>query len=509
MKKLILLGGMLAGLVLQAVVVKPENTKKALVNPDMGFVMFHYSNRLWAYGQLLERGDTLDWFPGTSTVYFRVPWCVLEPQEGKFRWDILDSYAQPWIAAGKQISFRVTCSESRYPYATPKWVRDAGAKGWEYKMVMPKIYGKYPPGADTLLWEPDYGDPVFLEKLEKFLRAMAKRYDGKPYVAYMDVGTIGMWGEGHTRAYKKELLAQGRDPEAAFRKHLELHRKCFPNTTLIVSDDVAGNRNPHPNPPLMNLAKELKIGLRDDSILVDVPTERNKSWYHENWAQTFAPTLPVFVEHEHFDLSQDRGAWNPDWLEKSVEDYRATWLSIHGWPDRVWEANKEALQRIACRIGYRFELREVQYPEVVKIDEKVKISSTWVNVGVARKYKGATLTWSLLDEKNRVAWSISDESFNFADLQPKIDGKEVPVKLTTECAFGHVAEIPQINDGLLVFTQTNKIGGYHERKMIPTLPPGKYKLCVSVGTEDGTPQVALPLENAIGRRYPVGMIEVR
>jgi len=28
--------------------------------PDMGLVMFHYSNRQWAYGQLQERGDTLD-----------------------------------------------------------------------------------------------------------------------------------------------------------------------------------------------------------------------------------------------------------------------------------------------------------------------------------------------------------------------------------------------------------------------------------------------------------------
>ena len=58
----------------QAVTVKPENTDEILVNPDLGLVMFHYSNRQWAYGQLQERGDTLDWFPGVSTIYFRLPW---------------------------------------------------------------------------------------------------------------------------------------------------------------------------------------------------------------------------------------------------------------------------------------------------------------------------------------------------------------------------------------------------------------------------------------------------
>ena len=68
-----------------AATVSPENTDEILANPDMGLVMFHYSNRQWAYGQLLERGDTLDWFPGVSTVYFRLPWCLLEPDEGEYR----------------------------------------------------------------------------------------------------------------------------------------------------------------------------------------------------------------------------------------------------------------------------------------------------------------------------------------------------------------------------------------------------------------------------------------
>ncbi len=32
----------------QAAAVRPENTDDILVNPDMGLVMFHYSNRQWA-----------------------------------------------------------------------------------------------------------------------------------------------------------------------------------------------------------------------------------------------------------------------------------------------------------------------------------------------------------------------------------------------------------------------------------------------------------------------------
>ena len=508
-------GMMVAGASVQTV--HPQNTDEILVNPDMGLVMYHYSNRQWAYGQLQERGDVLDWFPGTGCVYFRLPWCLLEPEEGKFRWDLFDTYATPWIAAGKQISFRITGCESRYTFATPEWVKKAGAKGWFFKMKMSKIFGKEPPGSEVDIWEPDYGDPIFLQKLENFLTAMAKRYDGKPSVAFMDIGTIGMWGEGHTRAYAKELKAQGRDPEAAFFKHYDLHRRLFPNTTILCIDDQAGSSRPEPvaETPLMKHALDLGFGFRDDSILVFTPQmiparlKPHPWWFHENWAQSFAPVAPTFVEHEHYDLSTERGAWSDEKLVESVEAYRATWLSIHGWPKVCYDGSKEAYARAARRIGYRFELREVSYPDVVELDKPFEITSTWVNVGVARRYKGATLTWTLLDEKGRVAWVRADESYDFAAAEPKLNGVEHPVVRKSLCSFGWVGEIPQINDGVWVFTQTRKVGNFATDTRVPTLSPGTYTLCVSLGDRDGTPRLALPLKNGQALRYPIGKIAVK
>ena len=71
------------------------------------------------------------------------------------RWDIIDSYARPWIAAGKQIGFRITCCEARYPFATPEWVKASGAKGWFFKMTpMHKIFGRDPAEGGSELWEP-------------------------------------------------------------------------------------------------------------------------------------------------------------------------------------------------------------------------------------------------------------------------------------------------------------------------------------------------------------------
>ena len=55
---------------------------------------------------------------------------------------------------------------------TPKWIYDAGAKSYE---------------VDGYL-EPDYDDPIFLEKVENFVRVLAARYDNNPNVAYLFVG---------------------------------------------------------------------------------------------------------------------------------------------------------------------------------------------------------------------------------------------------------------------------------------------------------------------------------
>ena len=173
------------------VVVHPADDGRALVNPDMGWTMHYYSNIPQNYGSLLEPGDDCALFPGCSTVYLRIPWAYLEPEEGVYNWAALDTPAQRWIARGGQVAFRITCSESWLRFATPEWVKRAGAKGVFYDFGK----GSAPDGRN---WDPDFVDPVFLAKLENFLKAFAARYDGRPEVAFMDIGTYGMWGEGHT-----------------------------------------------------------------------------------------------------------------------------------------------------------------------------------------------------------------------------------------------------------------------------------------------------------------------
>jgi hypothetical protein len=70
---------------------------------------------------------------------------------------------------------------------------------------------------DVEAWAPDYGDPGFLKSLETFHLAFAARYDGKPWVEYVDIGSIGEWGEGHT------LFSGWYDvPVPVIKKHIDI-----------------------------------------------------------------------------------------------------------------------------------------------------------------------------------------------------------------------------------------------------------------------------------------------
>ena len=181
-------------------------------------------------------------------------------------------------------------------------------------------------------------------------------------------------------------------------------------------------------------------------------------------------------------------------------------MSIHDFPDVHLDMFRKEIDQINKIIGYRFELREVTYPKEVKVGEKVEIGSTWVNVGVASKTKSAALAWSLLNPDGTVAWCVTDNTFDFKSLEPKLKGVEKPRKVATPCRFGYSKRIPE-PDNCVVWARA---AGRKFPDTFAPLKPGTYTLAVSVGSWQGTPEIALPLDGQIGttRRYEIGRIHV-
>ena len=471
----------------ETVTVRPRDTGDALINPGMGLVHYHYSNRLWAYGVGSNPGE-VDPLPGTSVVYLRVLWSDIEPKEGEFRWDVFDSVAQNWIRAGKQMAIRIICCNQTVN-ATPDWVREAGCKG---------IWFKYRSETAQPRWEPVYDDPVFVAKYSNFLKAFAARYDGNASVAFVDVGSLGMYGEGHTGDTSKLSRAE---TDRLARLHIDLHRKYLPNTYLVISDDVAGSQSKAKElPPLLEYALANGVGFRDDSLMCG-----KEPWFHAHWGRYFAPALPVVLETGHYTLCDARGRWKKERILESVEAHQASYFTFHGFPEDFRDSHKEEIAAVNRRLGYRLLPVSVVYPDKVHAGDEVEIVAEWVNKGVAPCHCGGFPTWSLCDDDGNVCWSFTDEKFDVRTLEPAPEGEPNARKVVSFGRFGHSYDIPPWNDQVLADLRAR---GRMSQTRHDLLKPGKYRLCVSVGKRDGTPVIALPVAGAVGRRYPLGTVEV-
>jgi hypothetical protein len=455
----------------EIVTLKPLDNGNALVNPEMGWMLYFYSNVISNYGSKLAPSDTMDDFPGLSTVFMRVPWSFIEIEEGKYNWELLDTPSQRWIDKGKKVAFLISASESWMRYATPEWVKKAGAKGYDWG-------GQN----NTSFWEPDFSDPVFLQKVENFVAAMANRYDGNPNVAFVSVGHFGLWGEGHT------LLSSHVDYSLeVLEKHIDIYCRHFKHTRLYISDDFAGHDKPGKRFPITDYAFSKGVSLKDDSILVDTPP---RSWYHAEMAQLFWPSMPVVLEHQHYGMSLNDKAWSKDLLLKSIEDYHASYMSIHWWPREFLEANNDIIDKINLRMGYRIQLNSISWPKEIKLGENFTVAASWANAGVTPCYPGGFPCITLKDEKGGIVSVLADENFDMKDLKVSTPGNAPDRKweagFTIAQAFDDPADV-----------------------FFRVLLPGNYDLYVSVGKSDGTPVIELPYGDDDGhRRYIMGRITV-
>ena len=256
---------------------------------------------------------------------------------------------------------------------------------------------------------------------------------------------------------------------------------------LCISDDVAGASKPGRHFPITDYALSKGVTLRDDSIMVQPPPN---SWYHSEMAQEFWPRLPVILEHEHYGASKQRGAWGDgSLLLKAVEEYHASYMSIHWWPREFLNENREIINNVNKRIGYRFQLHQIKIPESIAIGETFTFETQWANAGVAPLYKGGFLALTLKDEKEGIASVNVDDSFDFSSLKPSSTAINYDtVTVSSKFVIGR-----KFVDKQGVFK--------------PAIKPGHYDAFISIGLADGTPKIALPLDDEDGnRRYKIGKI---
>ncbi len=314
-----------------------------------------------------------------SVAYIRFHWADVEPAEGAYDWKVIDDAIVAWKSRGAAVSMRVmTCSaHSAGYYSSPKWLFDAGCKGFEYE-----VGGGDPTSGGKRIKriEPDYADPLYLAKHAAFIKALGQRYDGHPGVEFLDIGSYGNWGEWHTKHPA---------PLDVRKRIADMYLAAFKKTPLVFMSDDA---------EVLAYALEHGTGFRRDGV--------GSPWHEQNWigskkyaavlgmADTWKKAPVVFEWFGDYAYLQSRG-WSFDAAVNFMLTNHVTLIN-----DNIGRFPPEALpqlEKLARLAGYRFVLRELSHPAAVKRGSPFGVNMKWANVGVGKLYRPFKLRLTLID----------------------------------------------------------------------------------------------------------------
>ncbi|MBP3360284.1 MAG: DUF4832 domain-containing protein [Clostridia bacterium] len=440
------------------------DNKSVLVNPNMGLFSYYLDNGVTNYDIHYSNDEYFEDVEGLSNLYIRIPWSVIQPEKDVFDFSIIDGAIQKFAGAGKQISLRFTASETGFVYATPKWVFDEGAKvHW------------WGGSGGTDQTAPYYADEIFLKYLDEFLAKVAERYDGNPHIAYIDIGTIGLWGEGHTGNSGYNLT-----PDEV-REQFKLYHKNFKKTKIIVLDDLGRAYNDRFINDVKDDIIKYGFGLRNDGYAgVDGKMrfilEEDKTLGDGIWENA-----PIVMEPEHYSEMKRLDIWGTGIdLAHWIDTVHATYLGLHGYSKEMYYENPEFIEYANMRLGYRIIPEKVELSKEAVTHQKLDMKISWKNIAAAPCYDGAYPALTLKDQNDNIVSVMVDNNFNVKCLPVADPGKAEAV--TEEVSF----------------------------RMHDVLPGGTYKAYLSLGNEYGGVKIKMPIDGDDGGgRYYIGDVSVK
>ena len=417
------------------------DTIRPLANPDKGWYHHLLDNGIHKYK--ISDEAVLKRFPGMDHLYLRLAWAFLEPEEGKFDWTYIDKVIEKYVPLGYQISFRIACKETGkvgeaipyevdgIGYATPYWVVKAGAKGVERPQFGPAV------------WSPNWNDPIFLQKLDNFHKAFAARYDSKPYIRYIDVGSIGDWGEGHT--WSSTRIKTTFDE---VKTHIDLHLKHYKKSLLVVTDDLLRSTGSESEKmELYNYAVANGISLRDDSPMVQgLMRDEFKTWTvkHPYFFEGVYKSKPTVFELEHYGKVKSQGHWlgkngkdtlpiykvsGADVFRNAIKLIHPTYIGYHGYMEEWIADNPELTNELLNLCGYWYFPKSISKPAYK--NGEFSFEMEWLNKGVAPAYATYNLKVKLIpsSKKGKTIEFVIEDSGNKSWMPEELSSMKYKAKL--------------------------------------------------------------------------------
>jgi hypothetical protein len=347
-------------------VVEPEATDEVLVNPGMGFETFNSFN-----GDL--RNILAENYPECSIAYFRFYWSKLEPEEGRYNFEMLDWLLEKAQEKGQDLALRFMPTGKADNRCTPEWYMEK-AKGYWYKRD------------NRNGWAPDHNDPYFLAKQEELVSAFGERYNGHHKIVRMEIGSVGFWGEWHMSHTEPEVPMINEENAI---KIIDMYLKHWDRVPLsMLIGYVPGSR----------YAISKGTGWRADSLgdyghfsetwchmFDSYPRDLEKAGAWGAWKNGPVAFEPPGTMYDLENYVPDKGGGYDKMWGKALEWHGS---SFNAKSKSIYPHQVPSIQNFLRQCGYRFILHRIILPKTLSRDQRyLPIDMEIENTGVAPVYK--------------------------------------------------------------------------------------------------------------------------
>jgi len=369
---------------------KPDSNPGGLVEytgflkiPGVGFQTF---------GRFEDEDVNLAQMPFKSgSAYFRWMWLDLEPEEGVYNWELIDTHLKRARENNQTLEFRVMLEwPGAYDVGIPQWLVN---KGVSMRLTNCE---------DEDYYSPDLEDPVIKDHHTKLIKALGARYDGHPDLGSVDIGSVGLWGEWHEYCHPE--LMPSREERSAI---IDLYYESFPNTPLVaLVDDKEG---------IAYAAGKGRSAWRGDCWGNHLP--EGEGWNHH--ANSYWPAHQLIPEAWKNGPVAMESCWTmKKWLTDGgditqIVDDAIAWHATlaHNKSDYIPGEYKTEVERLVMKLGFRLVLRKIIFDQKITPGYVLAIKLNWENLGIAPPYRDHRIAFRLRGNQGNIhALHISDQS---------------------------------------------------------------------------------------------------
>lgn len=361
-----------------------EKGEKPVANPLKGFM---------AWGENYRKD------PWISFAYVPVYWKLIEPEKGVYHFEELEQRCcfQQWAGDHLRLVLRVVADSpsGESHMDIPQWLYEemGGAGDW-YDCS----YGKG--------FSPDYSNPAFQKAHRRLIQALAERYGDQPQVSFIQLGSLGHWGEWHINTAAGITPFPGQEITDLYVKD---YLEVFPASVLLLRR------------PCILGAKE-GMGLYNDSFGKVDSHRQWLSWIENGYVSDQngeklsgmpdfwkkAPSGGEFASTEPVEwyFSQQQLDTTINLMKESHTTFLGPNVPLY---DTCSEPVRKAVEAFLQEMGYCLGVRACTVTRYLS-DGRITAELVWENSGTAPLYQDWPIYLELRNEQRETVWSGTYES---------------------------------------------------------------------------------------------------